>query len=252
MIKLYRELYKEFFYIPKHGKVREKVMLARISVAISLILIYLASMSFTAYAYFAYSVSSNTNVIQSAEFVTTISVADQSNTAVEVIEMDENQSRVVLAKDVTYSVTIKSTGTSRTGFYVMNIEGSPAIFHTQQIGKPAADNVIDESMTFYLKLSETTAVTFTSQWGTSVYYSDYVENGVNGELYILNGETVEVKGITANENIELITDDKNTADLTDKDENLESTENNNTDVETKTEEKADEENDIDTDVNVEP
>ena len=53
-----RKLYNEFFYIPKHGKVREKVMLTRLTMTITIVIMCLAAMSITAYAYFSYNITS--------------------------------------------------------------------------------------------------------------------------------------------------------------------------------------------------
>ena len=63
-----RKLYDEFFYVPKQGNVREKVLVARVAVSVALILLCMAIMNFTAYAYFSCNVSSGLNTIQSAKY----------------------------------------------------------------------------------------------------------------------------------------------------------------------------------------
>lgn len=69
-----RKLYNEFFYIPKHGKVREKVMLTRIAMTVTIVIMCLAAMSITAYAYFSYNITSASNTIQAANFEAQITV----------------------------------------------------------------------------------------------------------------------------------------------------------------------------------
>ncbi|MBR6792790.1 MAG: hypothetical protein IKM48_00350 [Clostridia bacterium] len=63
-----KELYLNFLHIPKGGKVPEKVMLARIAISIAFILMCLAAMSVSAYAFFTSTVTSPASVIQSAVY----------------------------------------------------------------------------------------------------------------------------------------------------------------------------------------
>ena len=43
-----RKLYAEYFHIPKQGKINEKVMLMRVTFMVSVVIMCLAAMSFTA------------------------------------------------------------------------------------------------------------------------------------------------------------------------------------------------------------
>lgn len=70
MIKFHNEL----FYIPKHAKISDKAMLIRAAVTVVIMVVCLAAMSITAYAYFSCSVTSGSNIIKSANFDATISV----------------------------------------------------------------------------------------------------------------------------------------------------------------------------------
>lgn len=64
------EFYKKYLFVPKSGtgKVREKVMLTRIGISIALIIVCMAAMSFTAYAYFSADITSSNNVIKTANW----------------------------------------------------------------------------------------------------------------------------------------------------------------------------------------
>ena len=59
---------KEYFYISEDGKIREKVLLARISLSIGIMLLCLAAMVFSAYGYFAHDQQAPVSVILSANF----------------------------------------------------------------------------------------------------------------------------------------------------------------------------------------
>ena len=71
-----RELYKEFFHIPKHGKIPEKVILVRVALIVIIAVVCLATMSITAYAWFSYNVTSGSNVIKAANFEAQITIKD--------------------------------------------------------------------------------------------------------------------------------------------------------------------------------
>ncbi len=43
-------LYRDFLYVPKHGRIREKVMLTRTVLTVVFMIVCLASLSLTAYA----------------------------------------------------------------------------------------------------------------------------------------------------------------------------------------------------------
>lgn len=77
-----KELYNEFFHIPKHGKVREKVMLMRTAITVVIMIVCLAAMSITAYAYFSYNVTSGSNTIKAANFDALITITDENNISV--------------------------------------------------------------------------------------------------------------------------------------------------------------------------
>ena len=76
-----RKFYNEFFYIPKHGKIREKVMLTRIAMTVTIVIMCLAAMSITAYAYFSYNITSASNKIQAANFETNVNIQITDETA---------------------------------------------------------------------------------------------------------------------------------------------------------------------------
>ncbi len=179
-----KHLYKEFFYIPKHGKIREKVMLARLGVFITIVITCVAMMSLTAYAYFTYNVTSSYNAIEAASFETKVSIKVANTDAdVEVTKVDAITHTAELTNN-TYRVTIEKLGTASTGFCKISAIGCEiSEYHTRQLGVDVNTSVENNTVTFTLTVNNPTTVRFDACWGTSAGYHDYV-NGVKKEWYI--------------------------------------------------------------------
>lgn len=187
-----RKLYNEFFYIPKYGKIREKVMLARVATSVVITVICLAAISITTYAYFSSNVTSAPNIIQTATFETQVKVQlkNENGEAVDVIKGKQKSFTAELKANTEYYITLQHTekSTAKTGYVIITAEKSGSRYHTQQIGKDA--NGKTETVTFWLKPTEDTKVTFLSCWGTSSLHSEFTEIGENSEKYIVKGEHV--------------------------------------------------------------
>lgn len=192
-----RELYNEFFYIPKHGKTREKVMLTRIVSTIAIVIMCLAAMSITAYAYFSYNITSGSNTIKAASFYTdvTVQITDADGKAEETITTntsDDKSHSASLDANKTYTITVrhKAGSTAQTGFVIITADKCETKYHTQQLGREGEGNTY--TITFKLTPGADTVVTFRSHWGTSRFYADFKEIGENDERYIINGEDVKL------------------------------------------------------------
>ena len=192
-----RKLYNEFFYIPKHGKVREKVMLTRIAMTVTIVIMCLAAMSITAYAYFSYNITSGSNIIKSVSFYTdvTVQITAEDGTAVDTITTntsDHKSHSAELSANKTYTITVKHNdrSTAQTGFVIVTAEGCETKYHTQQLGRDGDGNTY--TITFKLTPGANTVVTFRSHWGTSTYYGYAGDSDNNIEEYILDGEDIEL------------------------------------------------------------
>ena len=187
-----RKLYNEFFHVSKHGKIREKVILTRVVTAVSVVVMCLAAMSFSAYAYFSHNVTSGSNIIKAAAFLTDVQVriTDTNGTSVDVITTDYKSHVVELQANQPYYVTLQHTerSTAKTGFIIITADRCNERYHTQQLGRDADGNT--ETVAFWLTPTADTKVTFFSHWGTSSYYPAFTENGENNETYIVNGDRV--------------------------------------------------------------
>ena len=185
-----KSIYKKYFYVPSNGKVREKVLLARVAVTIGIILVCLAAMSYTAYAYFTCNVSSSGNIIRSANFEVE-TVIKSGTEEITVTKTGILTSEATLEKGKEYTVTLKMAGTASTGFCEVTAEGNNVKYTTTQL--IAYEQKDTEELTFKLTVSNNTKIKITSNIGTSVKYVDYTANATNTEDFIIENETVGVE-----------------------------------------------------------
>lgn len=166
-----RKLYDEYFYIPKGGKIREKVLLARVATTIVIVVLCLAAMGFTAYAYFSDSLTSGSNKVAAANFDVKIEMEAEDGSSVE-IPLIGKAYKASLEAGKTYEVTLKIAENSKasTGFVVITAENCDDKYYTTRLcrdedGKPLP-------LTFKLTASEATTVSFLVNWGTPSYYDE--------------------------------------------------------------------------------
>ena len=178
-----RKIYEEFFHVPKHGKIRENVILSRITLAVFIIVACLAAMSISAYAYFSHNVTSGSNVIKAANFVADISLFPKGSTTEITPESNLDGVSFYRLAAGEYEVTVSKgqENTASTGFCIVLADGKE--YHTQQIGVDvAAPNGTRDSVRFVLKVQSTSVVEIRSHWGTSSHYRDAA--AAPNELYI--------------------------------------------------------------------
>lgn len=181
------KLYNEFFRITKDEKIRDKVILTRLTFSVCVIVICLFAMSISAYAYFSHSFTTAPSVISSANFGINVSIEnlDDDTDTVEVRQVSAMTRSADLRAGCTYSITIERTGTS-SGYCTVSAENCEiSKYFTEQIG--------DNPITFTVTLTSDATVDFSANWGTSIYYLDYVEDGTNEEFFIINGEIAEFR-----------------------------------------------------------
>lgn len=195
-----RKLFNEFFYISKHGKVREKVMLTRLATTITIVIMCLAAMSITAYAYFSYNITSGSNVIKAANFATEVGVKIESSSGdnVEVRTSNHISHQATLTGGTTYFITLQHTpqSTTQTGFMIITAEKCDVKYHTQQIGRN--EDGSSKTVSFEINPTADTVITFYSHWGTSSCYPGFKDITDNDDRYIQSGETITmiVNGVT--------------------------------------------------------
>ena len=112
-----RRLYEEYFRIQEHEKIREKVLVSRVIVAVIGILVWMSAMGFTAYAYFTSSITSGSNTIVAATYGAEITVArDENNTQTKVTPTVNQTIHTYSLVKGTYHVVIKATGNAQNGY----------------------------------------------------------------------------------------------------------------------------------------
>lgn len=189
-----RKLYREFFYVPKYGKVQDKVMVTRLTMLAVLVVSCLAVMGFTAFAYFQSGVTSDRNMLHSAHFETDVSVriSSASGSEVTVLTSDHKSHKATLTGGQAYYITISHTtrSTAKTGFVILTADGCETSYHTQQLGKDRYGNT--ETISFTVTPTGNTTLIFRSHWGTSSFYAEFHDVGTNSDRYILNGEKVTI------------------------------------------------------------
>ncbi len=186
-----RNLYREFFHISKDGKIREKVMLTRVFITVTVCIVCLIAMGLSAYAYFSYDVTSPKNLIQSASFETEvkINVSNKNGAPVDVTTGDDKAHEATLKAEIPYFITLELTdnNTANTGFVIVTAEGSEERYHTQQLGVDGEETT--GLIEFTIILEADAKVSFIDHWGTSSYYGYETDS----EQYIIDGETVTLK-----------------------------------------------------------
>lgn len=193
-----RKLYEKFFYIPKHGKMRDNVMLVRSAFTLAIMVVCLIAMSVTAYAYFSANVTSGANMIKAANFDVNISVTDSNTKAnVDIPATVSGRETVLDFKTPgTYTVTLAKAGSADTGFCIITANGIEYI--TQQIGVDvSAPNQYRGSVVFELQVIGSGTLKIVSHWGTS---SNYNKN-INLIECIEIGEPVNGVSVDGTENI---------------------------------------------------
>lgn len=164
------KLYEEFLYVPKHGKVADKVMMTRLTLTVIVIVLCLAMMSISAYAYFSHNVTSDANKIAAAELKVNIILTDGSSAEVP-LTMDESGTYTALLPVGSYTVRAETApeNTVKTGFCVVTLQGTE--YHTQQIwAEEDAEGGKYSFVEFGIVANEETKFSIRPNWGTSIYY----------------------------------------------------------------------------------
>jgi hypothetical protein len=177
------KLYKEYLFIPKHGKIRDKVFSARIALSVCIILFLLSATGMTAYAYFSNTATVNVSTINAARYDLDYTVTKKSI----VISPESGEGGDYSLGPGTYSVSLepKGTGNAKTGFCIVTINDTDYL--TSQI------NTDEKPFIFSLVVPDNTniEVSFTAHWGMSSSYD--FDSGIN---YIVNGGSLIVETST--------------------------------------------------------
>lgn len=173
-----KKLYEEYFYIPEDGKIRDKVMVVRVAITVAVMLACLFAMTFSAYAYFSHSVTSDSNVIKSADYDLTVIVKNDADPSAELTPSAPRTYTFDGTNAGIYTVTLTKAGEAKTGFCVIEVTvgGNVTRYYTNQIG--LINGVEKNEFKFTIEATAIPAggsvtVKFIPHWGTSSYYGSY-------------------------------------------------------------------------------
>lgn len=185
-------LCKNLFYKPKYGSDADSIILKHLFSTVTVVLVCLAAISLSAYAFFSHSVTSSSNTIQSSSFSASVIIKKGDSV---VAEGDMQSFKFVAPGE--YIVTVNTdSGTTGTGFYIVNINGTK--YYTQQLGKDLnAPGQERTQISFALDVKADTTVAFEARWGTTSYYGSAAES----EFYIKNSDPMQVIVVEANQSI---------------------------------------------------
>lgn len=176
MTALLKKLYNELLYVPRHGRgrVRERVMLFRVALSVSMILFCMAAMSLSAYAFFTYTAYSGVGDLQAASWGITVTAAEDILPREGVYTLDNTAGGA--ARDYTFTVTEAADATASVGYVriVMttdaNTDGSVQEFYTQPIGSFLLGGVMtedtDRQVRIRIPAGKQAQVSFVGEWGS--------------------------------------------------------------------------------------
>lgn len=171
-------------------KVSEKNLLTRGLVTLTVVILCLAAMTLTAFAYYSLDIVSGSNKIKAAVF--DVNVTIQGDQGEVTVTPGPNKTYKAVLPAGTYSIEVahSTQSTANTGFVTMEV--ADGMYYTRQLTKSDHTN----SLTFTFETNAEMAVKFSACWGTSIYHN------TQADIYITennNAVKITVAGISDEE-----------------------------------------------------
>ena len=166
-------------------KVSEKNLLTRGLVALTVVILCLAAMTLTAFAYYSLDIVSGSNKIKAAFFDVDV-VIDNGNITV-IPGANKTYSASLPAGTHSIKVAHSAQSTANTGFVTIAV--ADGMFYTRQLTK--SDNT--DSLTFTFETNAKMDVEFSACWGTYIYHN------TQADIYITENKNITVAGISDEE-----------------------------------------------------
>lgn len=146
-------------------KVSEKNLLTRGLVTLTVVILCLAAMTLTAFAYYSLDIVSGSNKIKAAVF--DVNVTIQGDQGEVTVTPGPNKTYKAVLPAGTYSIEVahSTQSTANTGFVTMEV--ADGMYYTRQLTKSDHTN----SLTFTFETNAEMAVKFSACWGTSIYHN---------------------------------------------------------------------------------
>lgn len=195
-----KRIYKEFFYVPKHAEVPDRVLKTRTILSFLTSFVCFVIFCSSTYAWFNSNRNCDIQPIKAAE----VSLKVQSGEWYEISDKDNYVTYICpQATNDTHSFTIANVGTASTGYCVINAGGQT--FRTDQIEK-------GESLTLKIQAAKGTEITFFANWGsyqnTTATYSVSEGNSYpvygDGDCIVISTTPYEVYTVAEGATLELI------------------------------------------------
>lgn len=184
------------FAMPKEGKVSDKMMTFNIVACIVGMLLCVFSLTAATWAWFADSITSPVNQVQTGEYKVYVSITD-SATGDEVLP--DSVGVYTLAANGVYNVNLVAQGTVSTGYFAIGFESEPdQKFYTPQIFTEVSEKS-PTSISFTLACTEDEELTVGAWWGTSTTPNEERELQ-EGQAYTFDSTTGK---LTPNEAVAL-------------------------------------------------
>ena len=179
-----KKLYKKFLSLSKKEKITEQKLCASLITYSLSMIICIAMLCGTTYAYFTSTASSSLETIQSAYYTVQITVQPTDN-----LHAEDDSHSFIVNVDGSYEFELKAGGTASTGYFeivVKSGENNSQCFKTTQVNK--GDSVY---ILFHAKAGET--ISFSATWGTEGVGVDIYDTTKNNPYIIGESDTHEVK-----------------------------------------------------------
>ncbi len=163
---------REFFYVPKHGKLPEKVLLTRIGLSIGIMVTCLIALSLSAVAYFSCDITSMVQPLKSATFQ-----LDVSTTTAEALPNGSylmDNSGETTANDFLFTLTLPPPPQSNatTGFCTIWVQTEESGPHQELYTEPfgtfdgAQQPVTEQIVSITVPAGKQAWISFHPQWGS--------------------------------------------------------------------------------------
>ena len=162
-------------------RVSEKNLLTRGLVTLTVVILCLAAMTLTAFAYYSLDIVSGSNKIKAAVFDVNVTIQGDQGEVTATPGPNKTYKAVLPAGTYSIEVAHSTQSTANTGFVTMEV--ADGMYYTRQLTK--SDHT--DSLTFTIETNAEMAVKFSACWGTSIYHN------TQADIYITeNNNTVKI------------------------------------------------------------
>lgn len=210
-----KKIWEEWFQTVHNGKVRERSMLVRITMSAVMIVMCMAAMSITAYAYFSTSITANISPVQSAVWRIAVEAEPDVVLDGEFYALDNREGTEPRVYQLTLSKAADATASH--GYVKIDIKtdvddyGALQTYYSQPMGKfllnGSMTEDLDRDVAVTVPAGKLAYVKFTAEWGTCAKEPVIEESQGIVPMF---AETADIEEITEPETTEEVTEPETT------------------------------------------